>query len=343
MMFDAACERIREVAREADLPLPDALRPDAVPHTKMYHINLSVFRSAVDSWAIQQLFPIVPIHRLEEEPTVPATLADLTCDSDGKFDRFINPRGGDPLPALPLHPLRDGEKYYLALFLTGVYQEMMGSIHNMFGSLNTVVVREARGPAGAALVVEPAVVQGCEPAPAPDAPVHPMADDASSASSASLAALEGGMEADSAYTASHTPASGSASAAATAAVHDGAPGVPDGAEAPAFMQDSGHESYASGGSSGFAAFGACAGMGGSGAAGLVLPSLQQAGYELQEVVPGETVGQVLSRANHDAGEMLRSVGAAAAAAVASGELPPELGQRLLAAYSARMRGYTYMA
>lgn len=232
----------------------------------------------------------------------------------------------------------------------------------------------------------------------------PAADDASSASSASLAALEGGMEADSAYTASHTPASGSASAAATAAVHDGAPGVPDGAEAPAFMQDSGHESYASGGSSGFAAFGACAGMGGSGAAGLVLPSLQQAGYELQEVVPGETVGQVgwwwggggsgtwqrvcrqsaghwlllllmmmmflllrgrsdscepippsksamstiltaqvLSRANHDAGEMLRSVGAAAAAAVASGELPPELGQRLLAAYSARMRGYTYMA
>ncbi|PRW33729.1 arginine decarboxylase [Chlorella sorokiniana] len=340
MMFDAACERIREVAREADLPLPDALRPDAVPHTKMYHVNLSVFRSAVDSWAIQQLFPIVPIHRLEEEPTVAATLADLTCDSDGKVDRFINPRGGDPLPALPLHPLRNGEKYYLALFLTGVYQEVMGSIHNMFGSLNTVVVREARGQAGdAALVVEPAAVQGCEPAPCADAPAHPMADDASSASSASLAALEGGMEADSAFTATHAPADGAAAAAATAAVHDGAPGVPDGAETPAFMQDSGHESFASGSGSGFAAFGA---SGGGCAAGLVLPSLQLSGYELQEVVPGETVGQVLSRANHDVGEMLRTVGAATAAAVASGEMPPELGQRLLSAYTARMRGYTYM-
>ncbi|KAI7844481.1 hypothetical protein COHA_001941 [Chlorella ohadii] len=348
MMFDAACERIREVAREADLPLPDALRPDAVPHTKMYHVNLSVFRSAVDSWAIQQLFPIVPIHRLEEEPTVPATLADLTCDSDGKVDRFINPRGGDPLPALPLHPLRLGEKYYLAVFLTGVYQEVMGSIHNMFGSLNTVVVREAGGSqAGAGLSVEPAVVQGCAPAPVGEAPqLHLMTDDASSASSASLAALEGGMEADSADTASHAPASSAAIAAAAAAaadVHDGSPGVPDGAEAPAFMQDSGHESYASGGSGGFAAFGGVCACGGGSASGLVLPSLQLAGYEVQEVVPGETVGQVLSRANHDAGEMLRSVGAAAAAAVAAGDLPPELGQRLLAAYTARMQGYTYMA
>jgi hypothetical protein len=191
-MFDATCARIRQVAQANDLALPDALRPDAVPHSKMYHVNMSgtlrhgvadtccvllaalravdaslslrvvgkglrfafgvkcalpatqprnlpsvarstalllscypaatqqqpqklclfqvcpphpaprlspalptpaaVFRSAVDSWAIQQLFPIMPIHRLGEEPCVPATLADLTCDSDGKVDRFINPK-----------------------------------------------------------------------------------------------------------------------------------------------------------------------------------------------------------------------------------------------------------
>lgn len=131
MMWDATCDRIREVAIENELPLPDALRPDAVPHTKSYHVNLSIFRSAVDTWAIQQVFPIMPIHRLGEEPTVAATLADLTCDSDGKIDRFINPKGGDALPALALHEVRLGEPYYLAMFLTGVYQEIMGGVHNM--------------------------------------------------------------------------------------------------------------------------------------------------------------------------------------------------------------------
>jgi arginine decarboxylase len=82
-----------------------------------------VFRSAVDTWAIKQLFPIMPIHRLEEEPLVRATLADLTCDSDGKIDCFIDPEGGpEGSPSLPLHELRPGEPYLLGLFLSGVYQ-----------------------------------------------------------------------------------------------------------------------------------------------------------------------------------------------------------------------------
>lgn len=86
-----------------------------------YHVNLSVFRSAPDSWAINQIFPIMPLHRLTEKPTTLATLADLTCDSDGKIDRFVG-ASGDISSVLPVHDLHEGEPYYLGLFLGGVYQ-----------------------------------------------------------------------------------------------------------------------------------------------------------------------------------------------------------------------------
>lgn len=118
--------------------------------TKQVHINLSVFRSAVDSWAIGQLFPILPLSRLDENPTERVVLADLTCDSDGKLDAFINPQGGPALKALPVHSdygrpssasASGPTPYRLAMFLTGVYQETMGSPHNLYGSLNSVTVR----------------------------------------------------------------------------------------------------------------------------------------------------------------------------------------------------------
>ncbi len=89
----------------------------------------------------------MPIHRLDEEPTVNATLADITCDSDGKIDKFINPEGGEPVPVLRLHPLRQKQPYYLAMFLTGVYQEVLGSVHNMLGSTNCAVIRSGSRPA----------------------------------------------------------------------------------------------------------------------------------------------------------------------------------------------------
>ncbi|EIE21904.1 arginine decarboxylase [Coccomyxa subellipsoidea C-169] len=144
LLFDATCNRILLLAAAAKLPLPEALQPSTRPHSATYHVNLSIFRSAPDTWAIEQVFPILPIHRLDEEPTVAATLADLTCDSDGKIDRFISPVGGsEAAPVLPLHELRSGESYLLAMFLTGVYQEVMGSAHNMFGSTHCVVVRAA--------------------------------------------------------------------------------------------------------------------------------------------------------------------------------------------------------
>jgi arginine decarboxylase len=103
-----------------------------------YFCNFSVFQSLPDSWAIDQLFPIAPIHRLEEKPTRRAVLADMTCDSDGKIDRFIGQR--DIGRALPVHELVDGQKYYLGIFLTGAYQETLGDLHNLFGDTHVVHV-----------------------------------------------------------------------------------------------------------------------------------------------------------------------------------------------------------
>lgn len=115
---------------------------DQTSEVRTLHVNMSVFRSAVDCWAIGQVFPILPLSRLDEEPTGRAVLADLTCDSDGKLDTFINPSGGKALKALPVHMGgHRGVPYRLAMFLTGVYQETMGSPHNLFGSLNSATIR----------------------------------------------------------------------------------------------------------------------------------------------------------------------------------------------------------
>jgi arginine decarboxylase len=91
-----------------------------------------------DSWAIKQLFPILPIHRLDEQPSRQAVLGDITCDSDGKIDQFIDRR--DVKRTLPLHPF-DGKDYYLGAFLVGAYQEILGDLHNLFGDTNAVHVR----------------------------------------------------------------------------------------------------------------------------------------------------------------------------------------------------------
>ena len=104
-----------------------------------YFANFSLFQSLPDSWAIDQLFPIVPIHRLDELPTRRGTIQDVTCDSDGKIDRFIG--GRDGAPSMPLHVFRDGEAYVLGIFLTGAYQEILGDLHNLFGDTNAVHVR----------------------------------------------------------------------------------------------------------------------------------------------------------------------------------------------------------
>ena len=103
-----------------------------------YFCNFSVFQSVPDHWAVGQLFPTMPIHRLDEEPTRRGVLADLTCDSDGKVDRFIGL--SDEKHTLELHPLREGEAYYLGMFLVGAYQEILGDMHNLFGDTTAVHV-----------------------------------------------------------------------------------------------------------------------------------------------------------------------------------------------------------
>ncbi len=104
-----------------------------------YFCNFSVFQSLPDNWAIDQLFPIMPIHRLTEAPTRRGTLQDITCDSDGVIDRFVGGRKGKA--SLELHAIRDGEPYILGIFLAGAYQEILGDLHNLFGDTNAVHVR----------------------------------------------------------------------------------------------------------------------------------------------------------------------------------------------------------
>lgn len=103
-----------------------------------YFCNFSLFQSLPDSWAIDQIFPIMPIHRLDEKPSLEATLQDITCDSDGKIENFIST--SNRAYSLPVHPLQEGECYYMGAFLVGAYQEILGDLHNLFGDTNVVHV-----------------------------------------------------------------------------------------------------------------------------------------------------------------------------------------------------------
>ncbi|CAN1212960.1 biosynthetic arginine decarboxylase [Tumidithrix helvetica PCC 7403] len=134
-LYWECCDRILKIVRQQNY-VPDDLEDLERIMAHTYYCNFSVFQSAPDSWAIDQLFPIMPIHRLNEEPTCRGTLADLTCDSDGKIDRFIDLR--DVKSVLELHPFYHGEPYYLALFLGGAYQEILGDLHNLFGDTDAV-------------------------------------------------------------------------------------------------------------------------------------------------------------------------------------------------------------
>ncbi len=137
-LFWACCHKILYLTRQHEY-VPDELEDLEQIMASIYYVNFSVFQSAPDCWAIDQLFPIMPIHRLGEEPTRRGILADLTCDSDGKIDNFIDLR--DVKPVLELHPFKQGEPYYLGMFLNGAYQEIMGNLHNLFGDTNTVHIQ----------------------------------------------------------------------------------------------------------------------------------------------------------------------------------------------------------
>ncbi len=138
-IYLAIMNRVGRLASRDPEEFDDILPELEAVLTDRYFCNFSVFQSLPDSWAIDQIFPIMPIHRLDEEPIRRGTLQDMTCDSDGKIDLFIGPR--EPKPSLELHTLRPNEPYILGIFLTGAYQEILGDMHNLFGDTNAVHIR----------------------------------------------------------------------------------------------------------------------------------------------------------------------------------------------------------
>jgi len=135
-LFWAVCNKMLKIVRELDY-VPEELQGLESMLSDTYFCNFSIFQSMPDSWAVNQLFPIMPIHRLNELPSRRAVLGDITCDSDGKIDQFIDLR--DVRNTLQLHPY-EGEPYYLGAFLLGAYQEILGDLHNLFGDTNAVHV-----------------------------------------------------------------------------------------------------------------------------------------------------------------------------------------------------------
>ena len=135
-LFWAICNKLQRITQTM-AEVPEDLQNLDEQLSDTYFCNFSLFQSIPDSWAIKQLFPVMPIHRLNEEPTQYAVLGDITCDSDGKLDRFVDRR--DVKKTLPLHAI-NADSYYLGVFLVGAYQEILGDLHNLFGDTHAVHV-----------------------------------------------------------------------------------------------------------------------------------------------------------------------------------------------------------
>lgn len=136
-LFWSIAKEIQQMANEMKRP-PEELTNMPKLLSDKYFCNFSLFQSLPDSWAIDQIFPIIPIHRLDEKPERHATIQDITCDSDGKIDNFISTRNFSH--HLPVHSLKSKDPYYIGVFLTGAYQEILGDLHNLFGDTNAVHV-----------------------------------------------------------------------------------------------------------------------------------------------------------------------------------------------------------
>jgi len=135
-LFWAICTKLQRITQSMT-EIPEDLQNLEETLSDTYFCNFSLFQSIPDSWAIKQLFPVMPIHRLNEKPTNHAVLGDITCDSDGKLDRFVDRR--DVKKTLPLHSTGN-DPYYLGVFLVGAYQEILGDLHNLFGDTHAVHV-----------------------------------------------------------------------------------------------------------------------------------------------------------------------------------------------------------
>jgi arginine decarboxylase len=152
-LFFAICSHVMRMTRDLE-QVPAEFQGLESLLSDTYFCNCSIFQSLPDVWAIDQVFPIMPIHRLDERPTARGTLADITCDSDGAINRFIEPGQHQHKPVLELHPFTGGD-YFLGAFLVGAYQEILGDLHNLLGDANAVHVSiDAGGQASIDEIVE---------------------------------------------------------------------------------------------------------------------------------------------------------------------------------------------
>lgn len=142
-LYFTVCQRVRGLLSPASRSHREVLDELNEKLADKYVCNFSLFQSLPDAWAIDQIFPVVPLHRLDEEPTRHAVIHDLTCDSDGQLKRYVDARGLEA--SLPLHSLRDGEPYVLGVFLLGAYQEILGDVHNLFGDSHSANVELSSG------------------------------------------------------------------------------------------------------------------------------------------------------------------------------------------------------
>ncbi len=134
-LFWSVARDVNDLTKSMKHPPEELKKVDRMLPEK-YFCNFSLFQSLPDSWAIDQLFPIMPIQRLDEKPTRRCTIQDITCDSDGKINRFVSPQGMSY--SLPIHTFRQNDKYYIGVFLVGAYQEILGDLHNLFGDTSAV-------------------------------------------------------------------------------------------------------------------------------------------------------------------------------------------------------------
>ena len=134
-LFWSVARDVNDMTRSMKHP-PEELRKVSRMLPEKYFCNFSLFQSLPDSWAIDQMFPIMPVARLDEKPTRNCTIQDVTCDSDGKISKFVSPQGASH--SLPVHTVKAGEHYYIGVFLVGAYQEILGDLHNLFGDTAAV-------------------------------------------------------------------------------------------------------------------------------------------------------------------------------------------------------------
>lgn len=140
-LFWSVAREVHDITQSMKHP-PEELRKVARMLPEKYFCNFSLFQSLPDSWAIDQMFPVMPISRLDEKPKHLCTIQDVTCDSDGKISRFVSPQGVSY--SLPVHALRSGEHYYIGVFLVGAYQEILGDLHNLFGDTSAVHITASK-------------------------------------------------------------------------------------------------------------------------------------------------------------------------------------------------------